>query len=108
MDIRLKSCQFHSLVVLDAHFLPIVRLLDLRRPGPDARTVWQMVISANTVARIPIGTVNAKVIGSQSNLASWAEASFSLNCSRARRRQSVKFSFSGQAVAILKLGQVER
>jgi hypothetical protein len=107
MDTTLKSCQFHSLVVLDAHLLPIVRLLDLRRPGPDARTAWQMVIRANTAARRPIGTVNAKVMGPQSNLESCAWASSSLNCSRARRRQSVEFSFSGQVVAILKLGKSE-
>lgn len=107
MDTTLKSCQFHSFLVLSAHWSPIVRLLDLRRPGPDARTAWQIVTSANTAARRPIGTVNAKVMGPQSNLESWAWASSSVNCSRARRRQSVEFSFSGQVVAILKPGTCE-
>jgi hypothetical protein len=107
MDTTLKSCQFHSFVVLSAHRVPIVRLLDLRRPGPDARTAWQIVISANTAARRPIGTVKARVMGPQSNLESLALASSSVNCSRARRRQSVEFSFSGQVVAILKPGRCE-
>jgi len=46
-------------------------------------------------ARIPIGTVNAKVIGSQLNCESVALDCVSTTCSNIRRRQSVEFSFSG-------------
>jgi RNA polymerase sigma factor (sigma-70 family) len=85
------------------HLLDAVRRLPHRQRSAVVLRFEMQLTDAEIAEslRMPIGTVNANVRGSQLNLAASSPAWSSRNWSRTRRRQSVEFASSAHVVPML-------